>query len=239
MTTLLAHLSLLSLRTRFTLSLAVAATCAAPFVAACGAKTEPQSNLPQPTYGTPTGTVPAGYPTGTAPAGYPASTAPGTMPTTTAPATGTVAPPTAGTALPGTSTLPAAGDLAEGAAELGLRAIALTKAPGMTAEGAVMKNTLKEGERTDSVVSMQAGKCYTIVGFSPPGAIRDVDLQLLAPPFYTVSAGQDGTHDATPVIGGGKSPYCPLLPVPVAYKLAIVAKSGAGAVAVQVYSKTK
>ncbi len=220
-------------RTRFSLSFAVLAACAAPFVAACGSKTEPPSNLPQPTYGTPTGT---NAPDGTAPPGYPT----GTVPTSTAPGgpVGT-APPTAGTALPGPTTLPAAGDLAEGAAELGVRTVGALKAPKMSAEGAAMKHTLKEGERADAVVTMQAGKCYTIVGFSPPGAIRDVDLQLLAPPFYTVSAGQDATHDATPVIGGGTSPYCPILPVPVAYKLAIVAKAGAGAVAVQVYSRTK
>lgn len=225
-------MTFVSTRTRFALSLAAVAVGAATFVAACASKNEPASNLPQPTYGTPTpgpnGAVPPGYPTGAA---YPTSTAP------SGPA-GT-APPTAGTALPGPTPLPPAGDLAEGAAELGLRAVGAMKAPKMQPEGAVFKHTLKEGERADAVVSMQAGKCYTIVGFSPPGAIRDVDLQLLAPPFYTMSAGQDSSHDATPVIGGGTSPYCPILPVPVAYKLAIVARAGSGAVAAQVYSRTK
>ena len=75
----------------------------------------------------------------------------------------------------------------------------------------------------------------------PPATTRQVRelLTLLAPPFYNMSAGSDGTKDANPIIGKGNAPFCPLIPMPVQYKLDIFAKSGAGPVAVQVYSKAK
>jgi hypothetical protein len=88
------------------------------------------------------------------------------------------------------------------------------------------------------MVTMQAGKCYAIVGFSAPGAVKDLDLNLLPPPYLTL-AGQDMTHDNMPSIGGAPSPMCPVIPFPIQYKLDVFAKSGSGPVAVQLYSKTR
>ena len=51
----------------------------------------------------------------------------------------------------------------------------------------------------------------------------------------TVPAGQDGTAGPTAVI----QKTCPLIPLPVAYKIDVYAKKGAGSVAVRVYSKPK
>jgi hypothetical protein len=42
-----------------------------------------------------------------------------------------------------------------------------------------------------------------------------------------------------PVVGKGNGPMCPIIPVPVQYKVDILARKGAGAVGVQVYSKSK
>jgi len=124
-------------------------------------------------------------------------------------------------------------------AELCLKALAAKNASGMTAEGQEAKQQMTEGQHVSMGVSMAGGKCYTIVGCSPAGGVKDLDLTLLAPPFYNMAAGQDGTRDANPVIGAGKGAVCPITPFPVQYKLDIFAKSGGGPVAVQVFSRNK
>jgi hypothetical protein len=108
----------------------------------------------------------------------------------------------------------------------------------MQPEGDELKQSLAEGQHAVMMVTMQAGKCYAIVGFSAPGAVKDLDLALLPPPYITL-AGQDLTHSGTPSIGGAPSPMCPVIPFPIQYKLDVFAKSGAGPVAVQLYSKAK
>ena len=92
----------------------------------------------------------------------------------------------------------------------------------------------------DAVVmyTLSPGKCYAILGFSPPGAVQDVDLNLLTVPFNTL-AGQDLTHNNTPTVGGSPNFMCPVIPLPVQYKLDIHARVGAGEVAVALYSKNK
>jgi hypothetical protein len=128
-------------------------------------------------------------------------------------------------------------DIAAAAAEQGLKAIAAKAAPGMEQDGAPIKADLKEGDHAVALVTLQPGKCYTIVGHSPSGGVKDLDIKLLAPPFFTMSAGEDKTNDNSPVIGRAPSPLCPALPLPLAYKIDAFAKKGAGRVIVQTYSK--
>jgi hypothetical protein len=136
-------------------------------------------------------------------------------------------------------TLVAPGALPGDLTDLGLKAQALRVAPGMQPEGDVLKQNLPEGQHAVMMVTLQAGKCYAIVGFSAPTAVRDLDLNLLAPPLYLTLAGQDMTHNNTPVIGGSPSPMCPVIAFPLQYKLDVLAKAGSGMVAVQLYSKSK
>jgi hypothetical protein len=136
-----------------------------------------------------------------------------------------------GTVVPGG----AVGDLTDA----GLKAYALKVAPGMQPEGDELKQTLSAGQHAVMMVTLQAGKCYTLVGFSAPGAVKDLDLNLLAPPLYMTLAGQDLTHNSTPSIGASPSPMCPVLAFPLQYKLDVFARDGSGPVAVQLYSKTK
>ena len=114
--------------------------------------------------------------------------------------------------------------------EIGIKASAAKNAPGMTAEGNMAKGQLQEGGHLQFLVNMQGGKCYTIVGFSPPGGVQDLDLNVLAPPLYTMLAGQDGTSHNMPVVGGSPKPLCPLIPLSVPYKIDIYAKKGSGPV---------
>ncbi len=50
---------------------------------------------------------------------------------------------------------------------LGLKAYALHVAPGMQPDGDELKQTLQQGQHAVVMFTMQAGKCYSVVGFSP------------------------------------------------------------------------
>jgi hypothetical protein len=213
----------------------------------------PGTAAPPPGY--PATGAPPGYPppAGTAPPpGYPPPGYPPAAGQPTAAPSGSAAPPLAptdpnslqgilqgiqgavqGTVVPGGGTVP--GDLTEA----GLRAYALKSAPGMQPEGDELKQTFTEGQHVVMMVTMQAGKCYTVVGYSAPGAVADVDLNMLAPPLYMTLAGQDLTHNNTPTIGGGSGAMCPVIAFPLQYKLDVFARKGAGVVAVQLFSKPK
>ncbi len=122
-------------------------------------------------------------------------------------------------------------------AEAGLRAAAAKHAPGMSPEGQVAKGNLTEGGHIDFVVNMDPSRCYAIVAYG--AGITDLDVNLLAPPFYNVLAGQDGMAGPTAVVGAAPRPMCPLIPVAVPYKIDLHAKKGGGQVAAQLYSKPK
>jgi hypothetical protein len=126
----------------------------------------------------------------------------------------------------------ASGELAKG-----LAAIALKAAPGMKAEGMLASGTLKEGEHLGWSITLAPGKCYAIVGFSPSGEIKDLDLHLLSPPFFAMLAGEDTTDDNTPVVGSAPNPMCPVVAVQMPYKVDITAQKGTGRAAVELFSK--
>jgi hypothetical protein len=124
-------------------------------------------------------------------------------------------------------------------AMMGLQAYALKVAPGMQQEQTPMEQSMTQGQHAVVMFTLQAGKCYAIVGFSPPGGVQDVDLNLMLPPLYMTLAGQDLTHNNTPVIGGSPQFMCPVIPFPLQYKLDVFARQGSGTVAVALYSKNK
>jgi hypothetical protein len=162
----------------------------------------------------------------------PTGTQPAWLPTGNPTASGS-APPPASTAPP-----PAAVDPMQFVSLL-LQPLASKWAKDMSPEGQVVVQNLAEGGHHQFLITMQAGRCYTIIAASPPGAIKDVDVTLLAPPFFTIPAGTDGMKDNTAVIGKSPQPTCPISPIPTPYKVDVFAKSGAGVVAVQVYAKNK
>jgi hypothetical protein len=121
--------------------------------------------------------------------------------------------------------------------EKGLLAVALTAAPGMVPDGAIASGTLKEGDHLAWSLTLAPGKCYAVVGYSPTGEVKDLDLHLLLPPLFTTLAGEDTTDDNAPVVGGGPNPMCPVVAVQVPYKVDITAQKGSGRAAVQLFSK--
>jgi hypothetical protein len=128
--------------------------------------------------------------------------------------------------------------------ELGLKAAATKYAAGEQPEGQIAKAQLQQGGQHFSFTyTLNAGTCYTVVGYSPPGQVQDLDLYLLAPPFYNPAipggiAGQDTTHNNTPTVGAAPHPLCPVIPG-LAYKVDISARQGSGNIGVQIFSKPK
>lgn len=122
-------------------------------------------------------------------------------------------------------------------AEAGLRAAAARYAPGMTPEGQVAKGNLAEGGHVGFVANMDASKCYTIVAYG--AGVADMDVNLLAPPFYNFLAGQDSMAGPAAVIGAAPKPICPITPIAIPYKVDLHAKKGGGSVAAQIYSKPR
>ena len=219
----------------------------------------PPGGYPPGSYPAPNGGYPAangGYPApnGGYPAangGYPAAN--GAYP----PPNGGAAPPVASGTPAGLAGLPldpnmiaqlaAAGAavMAGGAAaagdpiESGIKAEGAKAAPGMQPEGTATKDTLALDGHRSLLVTLQAGKCYTFVAFSPAGQVTSVDLRLFQPPMYATEAGKDDANRNVAVIGRGSSPLCPVIPFPIQYKLDVHAKAGQGLVGVQMFSKTK
>jgi hypothetical protein len=209
-------------------------------------------------------TAPAGYPQQPAPGGYaqtPGAAPPGATPPGATPAGAASATPAplgavnltdpnalaslfqqAVSALP--AQLSAPGAVPGDPVELGLKAAAAKYAAGEQPEGQIAKAQVQQGGQHFSFTyTLNAGTCYTIVGYSPPGQVQDLDLYLLAPPFYNPAipggiAGQDTTHNNTPTVGAAPHPLCPVIPG-LAYKIDISARQGSGNIGVQIFSKPK
>jgi hypothetical protein len=115
----------------------------------------------------------------------------------------------------------------------GVRDAAKKLPAGMQPDGPLAMGSLKEKGHLQTDITLQPGKCYSIVGFSKK--VKDLDLYLFVPPG--VLSGQDLTDDNKPIIGGAPQPMCPVSTTAVTYKLDIFADQGAGDVAVQLFSK--
>ncbi|MBX3189849.1 MAG: hypothetical protein KF819_22680 [Labilithrix sp.] len=126
------------------------------------------------------------------------------------------------------------------AIDVAIAAAAAKEAPGMTAEGQPGRETLTENGHFNMMFTMQPGRCYTVIAMSAPAMVSQLEVKLLAPPFFNVEAGRSAATDKNPaVLGRGKAAQCPILPVAVPYKLDVTAKKGGGRIAVQVFSRSK
>ncbi|MFO0679131.1 MAG: hypothetical protein U0169_21570 [Polyangiaceae bacterium] len=134
-----------------------------------------------------------------------------------------------------TATTPAGTDNGEAA----LKSAQAKLAPGMEAEGPPTTQRLETGGHFGMSVNLVGGKCYTLLAASPQGAITDVEMTLLMPPFFTVPVESDKRTDNVAAIGGGATPQCPITPVPIPYKVDVAAKKGSGPFTFQLFSKTK
>ena len=157
----------------------------------------------------------------------------GTVPTDA----GVDAAPEAGAAVDAGGGLLAAG--VDAALDAAIVAQAAKDAPGMTSEGTVGHETLAQNGHFGMLVTMQPGRCYTIIAMSAPLQVSELDVKLLMLPL-SIEAGRSPATDKNPaVLGKGKAATCPVSPIPVPYKVDVSARKGAGRIAVAVFSKAK
>ena len=136
--------------------------------------------------------------------------------------------------------LAAVGDaLADGAIDLAIGTAGAKAAPKMDKEGATTHTTVKEGDHFGMAISMQPGRCYTIVGYAPPGSVTQLELKLLGVPLNNEAGHSPAGEKNMPVIGKGAAATCPVLPVAMPYKIDAAAVHGAGRIGIQVFSRPK
>lgn len=168
--------------------------------------------------------------------------------TTSSPTGGYTQPPpsTTGTTNPGTpGTGAAAGSPATPIAVPAAAAIqplltqlAAGEVQGMQPDGTAFAGNFQEGQILEQQITIEAGKCYSVVGASM--GIQELDIQLVLnpAPLPPQILAQDNSQGGTAVLGG-KSTGCFKNALPIGGPGKIVAKAtrGAGLAIIQVYKK--
>jgi hypothetical protein len=122
-------------------------------------------------------------------------------------------------------------------AQMVMDQLAKTDAPGAKPLGSPMVGMFQAGQQLESTITMQPGKCYTVIAAAVPGGIAELNVQLAAaiPPFPVIA--QDQTTGPQAVVG--KTPNCYKWALPFAGQTKVIttAAAGQGVAAVQVYEK--
>ena len=162
------------------------------------------------------------------------------VPVATAPPPASGAPAASGSAPPAGSAAALLGPALDAAIDVGIQAQAAKDAPGMSVDGQIGHTTLAEGGTFNMLVTLQPGRCYTIIAMSAPLQVAQLEVKLLAPPLFNVEAGRSGAGDKNPaVLGKGKSHTCPISPIAIPYRVDVTSRKGIGRVGVAVFSKAK
>jgi hypothetical protein len=199
------------------------------FQGGVGYNTDPNATAyPQGTYPQGTGT----YPQGT----YPPPTGTGPAPTATPTATATGGAPDllgqVGGVVGGLL-----GGLGGDPLSAGIQYNAQQNAPGMRADGSPVKLTLSQGQTGEGQVTLQPGKCYTLVGASMPGVL-DVSVKATYPvPMQGQVLGQSANPGPMPVVFAKDACFRNPAPIAMPIRIEVQMKSGSGQVAVQPYAK--
>jgi hypothetical protein len=186
----------------------------------------------------PTLSLDAGLALGVGEGGAPAPSGSPMASSSAAPSASTAASGSASAAPSGSApALLAAG--VDAALDAAIVAQAVKDAPGMTAEGGSGHETLQQGGHFGMVVTLQPGKCYTIIAMSAPLQVSELDVHLFMLPLNLESGHSPPTDKNPAVLGRGAQKTCPVSPIAVPYKVDVSARKGAGRIAVGVFSKSK
>lgn len=101
----------------------------------------------------------------------------------------------------------------------------------------VVRVDLAEGEHIGLVYMLQPNACYTVIAAAVPGVVKELEVKLLLPPFFTMEAGKG--KGAPAVIGRSPAPICPISPVALPYKVDVTATKGSGRVGVMLFGKPR
>lgn len=124
-----------------------------------------------------------------------------------------------------------------GPIEQGIKMRVKDEAPGMVAEGQLMSARLQPGAHAEGSLTLQPGKCYTILGFGGIG-VFDYQLNLITvPPMPPQVLAQSPATGVAPTIGPRdqciRNPY----PLPMTVKVDMHVIRGQGLVGAQAYKK--
>jgi hypothetical protein len=125
-----------------------------------------------------------------------------------------------------------------GAATGALNLVAASETAGMTKEGAPLAGNFQEGQVLEQQVTIQPGKCYTIVAAGV--GVQELELTLLpvSPVPGLPSMGSSrGAGSKTVLGGGGNCIKLALIPIPVQAKWVLKASRGGGLAAGQLFVK--
>jgi hypothetical protein len=164
----------------------------------------------------------------------------GSAPVASGPPSASVAPLGGDAGAPAGSAAALLGPALDSAIDVALQAQAAKDAPGMSLDGQIGHTTLAEGGTFNMLVTLQPGRCYTVIAMSAPLQITQLEVKLLAPPLFNVEAGRSGASDKNPaVLGKGKGATCPISPIAIPYRVDVIARKGAGRAGVALLSKAK
>jgi hypothetical protein len=166
------------------------------------------------------------------PGQYCASTTPTATTTTTTP---TPTPTATGTAGTGTACSPIAVGAFATPLLVGLQQ---SEAPGMQAEGQSAAGQCGEGQSFEIPLTMQPGKCYTVVAVSM--GVQELDAKIAAQPLPQLPPtplAQDSNSGGQAVVGGKGSCFKNAAPLAVPAKVIVTATRGSGAAVAQIYVK--
>lgn len=108
----------------------------------------------------------------------------------------------------------------------------------MQAEGQAFAGQFQEGQTLEQPLTLQPGKCYTVVAIG--AGIQELDAMIAAQPLPQLPAtplAQDNASGAQATVGGKGSCFRNAAPLAVPAKVIIKATRGAGSAVAQVYVK--
>jgi hypothetical protein len=117
-----------------------------------------------------------------------------------------------------------------------LTLLASNEVHGMTAEGGSFAGQFAEGQSLEQPVTLNPGKCYTVVGASTLQQL-DISIVFQQAPLPPMVVAQSNTQGPQAVLGGKNACWKNLSPLPVPGKIVLKATRGAGMAAAQLYSK--
>jgi hypothetical protein len=121
---------------------------------------------------------------------------------------------------------------------IGIQSNASQNAPGMNPDGSMVKLSLQQGQTSEGQVTLQPGKCYTLIGASSIGVLETEIKVTMPAPLNTQVLGQNAAGmNPMPVVWGGGNCYRSPSPIAMPVRLEVTMKSGAGTIGIQAYSK--
>lgn len=124
------------------------------------------------------------------------------------------------------------------APEARLERLAERHAAGLSGGGLVASQSLEQGDKLELPLTLEPGRCYTLIAVGSPG-ITDLLAQLLlqAPPLPEMVAAQENQPGGEAVLGGDGSCFKNPLPVSAPAVGRVTVRSGRGRVWLRIYSQ--